>query len=183
MVDPDGHLIEQVRAGSHGAFRALVERWTRSVYRTAYRITANKEDAEDAVQETFLRVYRQLHTYDRRSAFSTWLYRISVNCSLDIVRRPSRRASADPGDPATEAPSPHRLAQDSEFRRRLGAAMDELSEQERTAFVLRHHEGLPIEEIASVLGLSESAAKHSVFRAVQKLRRQLEPLCISVKSS
>jgi RNA polymerase sigma-70 factor, ECF subfamily len=172
--------------GDQNAFRVLVERHGRSVFRLAYRMCGNEQDAEDLVQETFLRAYRQLSKFDGRAAFATWLYRICANCSLDLLRsRKSRKEVQAKGNDekpkdwleevAAPHPSPERLTQSEQLGRLLQPALEQLSEMERTAFVLRHYEGCDIDEIARTLGVQSNAAKHSVFRAVQKLRRALEP--------
>lgn len=117
--------------------------------------------------------------FDGRAAFGTWLHRICANCTLDHLRSRKAKAEAD-AEPiqntAHGGPSPERLAQGSEITGLLIPALDELSEMERTAFVLRHYEGLPILEISRMLGVETGAAKHSIFRAVQKLRRALAPV-------
>jgi RNA polymerase sigma-70 factor, ECF subfamily len=183
----DRAFVARVRAGDADAFRALVERHGRSLFRLAYRMTGNEQDAEDVVQETFLRAYRQIGKFDERSSFGTWLYRIAANCSLDSIRSRKRRSEqvSAAGDPAEEeivallpcdSPGPERQALSTEVRGRVADAMRELSATERTAFVLRHFEGLSIEELSRVLECQPGAAKHSVFRAVQKLRRALEPV-------
>jgi RNA polymerase sigma-70 factor, ECF subfamily len=183
----DGAFVARVRAGDADAFRALVERHGRSLFRLAFRMTGNEQDAEDVVQETFLRAYRQIARFDERSSFGTWLYRIAANCSLDTIRSRKRRSEqlAPEGEPRGEeivaslpcgSPGPEREALSSEVRGRVAEAMEELSATERTAFVLRHFEGLSIEELSRVLECHPGAAKHSVFRAVQKLRRALEPV-------
>ncbi len=179
MEESEAAAIEQVRAGDREAFRVLVEQHSRTVFRLAYRMTGNEQDAEDAVQETFLRAYRQIRRFDSRSKFSTWICRIAVNCSLDLLRARRRRqseGSAIPDDAAGGQPSPERLAFSRQVEQKLTAAMAELSPDERAAFVLRHFEGVSVGEIAQVLGHSNGATRHSVFRAVQKLRRALEPL-------
>ena len=182
----DSVAVAQARDGDSGAFRVLVERHSRNLFRLAYRMTGHQEDAEDVVQETFLRAYRQLAKFDDRASFGTWLYRIAANCSLDLIRARKRRSenqeSPEEGalDPIQSlpdaAPTPERLALSSEVERRLAGALDDLSEMERAAFVLRHYEGMCIDDISRTLGVQPNAAKHSVFRAVQKLRRALEPL-------
>ena len=150
-------------------------------------MTGNQQDAEDVVQESFLRAYRQLARFDERASFGTWLYRIATNCSLDVVRARKRRsehvAPVDEelaADPMQELPSPgptpERSALSSEVRERVTEAMKDLSDTERAAFVLRHYEGMRIEEVSRILDCQPGAAKHSVFRAVQKLRRALEPI-------
>jgi len=182
----DDIAIGRARRGDRDAFRVLVEQHSRAVFRLAYRMTANQTDAEDIVQETFLKAWKQIGKFDGRASFGTWLHRICANCSLDLIRARKRkqdlypRADDDESDPfarlPSESPSPERLAQSSQISAILVPALNELSEMERTAFVMRHYEGLGIEEISVALGVQPGAAKHSVFRAVQKLRRALEPV-------
>jgi RNA polymerase sigma-70 factor (ECF subfamily) len=187
MDASDLAVVARVRAGDHDAFRHLVERHSRSVFRLAYRLTGREEDADDIVQETFLKAFRQLARFESRSSFGTWLYRITVNCAHDLMRQRPRagtRTSLD--DPeqarslqlvdASAAADPMRELTRRQIDQRVRAAMSELSAQERSAFVMRHYEGLSIEEIGRVLDLRTSAAKHSIFRAVKKLRRLLEPV-------
>ena len=188
MEPTDLAIVARARLGDADAFRALVERHSRPLFRLAFRMTGNQHDAEDVVQESFLRAYRQLGKFDERASFGTWLYRIATNCSLDVMRSRKRRAKQEAGpeaavsemeDPVLSLPSgdptPDRVAMSGEVRERVAEAMNQLSASERTAFVLRHFEGMRMEDISRVLGCQPGAAKHSVFRAVQKLRRALEP--------
>jgi len=184
MDGSDQAAVARVRAGDEDAFRVLVERHSRQLFRLAYRMTGNEQDAEDVVQEAFLRAYRQVGRFEARSSVGTWLYRIAANCAIDLMRRrPHRevapRAAQDDGEddpPVSAAPDPERLAASAALRHRVASALDRLSAMERTAFVLRHFEGQSIEEIGRVLGARTSATKHTIFRAVQKMRRALEPL-------
>ena len=186
MDESDGAVVVRAQSGDGDAFRTLVERHSRSVFRLAYRMTGNEQDAEDVVQETFLRAFKQLSHYESRSSFSTWLYRIASNYSLDLIRMRKRHEDKRENDTedgrsvldtvATPAPAQDRLVFGKEVEQRVSAAMNELSDLERSAFVLRHFEGLSIEEIGNMLGTSLNATKHSIFRAVQKLRKRLEPL-------
>jgi RNA polymerase sigma-70 factor (ECF subfamily) len=187
MEASDLAVVARVKAGDHDAFRHLVERHSRSVFRLAYRLTGHEQDAEDVVQETFLRAFREIRRFEARSSFATWLYRITVNCSHDLLRQRPRAGSrpslddpdtgvaAELADPAASA-DPLRELASRRIDARVRTAMSELSAQERSAFVMRHFDGLSIEEIGRVLDLKTSAAKHSVFRAVHKLRRALEPM-------
>lgn len=177
-------VLDRARQGDSEAFRALVERHSRSVFRLAFRMTGNEQDAEDVVQDAFLRAYKQLGRFESRANFGTWLYRIVANCSVDLMRAKqsrhdmSRSESIDAAVdvPSAETPGPERLAQSAEIQRRVREALGALSPLERAAFTLRHHEGRSIDEISRTLGLGTSAAKHSVFRAVKKLRIALAPL-------
>ncbi len=186
MPETDAMAVALAREGDDQAFRVLVERHSRSLFRLAFRMTGNREDAEDVVQETFLRAYRQLHRFESRANFGTWLYRIAVNCSHDVMRaKPRRETPMDPSQPEGGSaqrsgdgaiPDQNRLAFSAEVRRRVNEAMTELSPRERAAFVLRHFEGLTIDEIGRTLGLRTNATKHSIFRAVRKVRAALEPM-------
>jgi len=171
--------LEQARRGDLDAFRVLVEHHAAAVFRLAYRMTGNQTDAEDVVQETFLKAWRQLGRFDGRASFGTWLHRICANCSVDLLRsrKPWQTASDDPlWNLPSGLPSPERLARGSEASALLEPALAGLSEIERTAFVLRHYEGLSVFDIASALGVRPGAARHSIFRAVRKLRIALEPM-------
>src|SRR5213083_1806878 len=141
-------VLARARQGDSDAFRALVERHSRSVFRLAYRMTGNEQDAEDVVQESFLRAYRQLGRFESRANFGTWLYRIVANCSVDLMRAKQARhdqAHAEPletaaGTSAVDAPDPERLATSAEINRRVQDALGALSPLERAAFTLRHYE-------------------------------------------
>ncbi len=187
----DAAFVAKARSGDPDAFGVLVERHGRALFRLAFRMTGNEQDAEDVVQESFLRAYRQLSKFDERATFGTWLYRIAANYSLDLVRSRKRRsehvvpADSEMDDPVqslpSPAPTPERVALSTEVRERVAEAMQEMSGTERTAFVLRHFEGMCIEDVSRVLECQPGAAKHSVFRAVQKLRRALEPVIGAAK--
>jgi RNA polymerase sigma-70 factor (ECF subfamily) len=147
-------------------------------------MTSNEHDADDVVQETLLRAYRQIDRFEERANFSTWLHRIAINCSLDLLRARGRHDKHYGGDPSSEEmsdvikaqdPQPDRLLLSSELQKHVSRALERLSGNERTAFILRHFEGMPVEEIGRTLGIQVNAAKHTIFRAVRKLRESLEP--------
>lgn len=182
-MDGSEAAVARVRAGDSEAFRVLVDRHAHTIFRLACRMVGSEEDADDVVQETFLRAYRQIDRFESRANFGTWLYRIAVNCSLDLLRRRPRREQEQlpEDDEAAPAdlrgnPSPERLTFSAEVQAKVNTALQGLSDSERAAFLLRHFEGQSIEEIGRILGLRRSATKHTVFRAVQKMRRALEPL-------
>jgi len=186
MEESDAGLITRAREGDPEAFRALVERHSVRLFQLAYRMSGNEQDAEDVVQETFLRAYRQLDRFESRAGFGTWLHRIAANCSLDLLRKRKRHdAQIDPVELdvleprstlSPQAPTPDDHAFHLEVRQKVEAAMEQLTPMERTAFVLRHFEGESIEAIGRVLSTGPSATKQSIFRAVQKMRRALEPV-------
>ena len=188
MTEPDAAAVARARGGDSEAFRLLVERHSRSVYKVAFRITGRAEDAEDVVQETFLKAYRQLDRFEERSSFGTWLHRIAWNCSVDLLRARPKREQAEEAETleqlipsavatttSTAALSPERLMASAQLGDRVKAAMGRLSALERAAFVMRHYEGRTIEEISQALDIRQNAAKHSIFRAVRKMRLALEP--------
>jgi RNA polymerase sigma-70 factor, ECF subfamily len=187
MPQTDAAAVALARDGDSEAFRALVERHGRAVFRVAHRMTGNAHDAEDVVQETFLRAYKQLQRFESRANFSTWLHRIAVNCSIDLIRsRPHRESGHGAADleqfgagavmQESGHQTPERLMLSTEVHERVTAAMGGLSRMERAAFVLRHFEGQSIDDISRTLGLKTNATKHSIFRAVRKMRAALEPL-------
>ena len=176
--------VAQARAGDPMAFRQLVEAHSRAVFRLAFRITANEQDAEDVVQETFLKLHRNLDKFEDRSTLSTWIYRIATNSALDLIRsRKRHQQGREPENPEGVAavdrlesshPAPDRLVLSGELRERVQLALSRLTPAERAAFVLRHFEGQGIEAIAETLGLRQGAAKNTIFRAVSKLRGELK---------
>jgi RNA polymerase sigma-70 factor (ECF subfamily) len=186
MGKNDHAAISAILAGDKEAYGELVMRHSQSLFRAAFRITGNEADAEDVVQEAFLRGYRKLESFESRSEFGTWIYQIAVRCALDKIGghpadETSRVAGAD--DPeqdeiqvADGAAGPDRLLLSGEIAALQERAMRSLTPAERTAFVLRHMEDRTIAEIAAALGIEPNAAKQTVFRAVQKLRSRMAPL-------
>ncbi|MGH9486297.1 MAG: RNA polymerase sigma factor [Terriglobales bacterium] len=156
-------------------FRNVVETYGQRLYALAYRMTGNAHDAEDLVQESFLRAYRHRRHFQGRSSLCTWLYRICTNAALDHLRSRKHAGSAQPEIEACVSPgaSPERLLLSRELCLRLRAAMASLSARERAAFILRHYEGQSLENIGAILGLRTAATKNTVFRAVRKLRTAL----------
>src|SRR5438270_10147805 len=186
MESLDAAAVALVRAGDRDAFRPIVERYSEMLFRLAYRITGNEADAEEVVQETFLRAYRKLNSFDGRSSVSTWLFRIATNCSLDLLDRRKTQPQLLTSDPehdaeppeervASEQPNPERMAYSAEMQGNIRSALESLTAVERTAFVLRHVEGRSVDEIASALNVRAGAARHSIFRAVEKMRKCLAP--------
>lgn len=182
MTDDEARRIASAAQGDSAAFRRLVEAHVGALYRVCARITGDRAIAEDAVQEALFNAWRHLRDFDRRAAFSTWLHRIGVNAALEQLRRRGRGDIAAPVgdddfaiDPVDAAAGPERHAHSAEIRRDVEAELARMSVLERTAFVLRHHEGQSLEDISAVLGLNVGACKQAIFRAVRKLRAALQP--------
>ncbi len=176
------HLVERARRGDRTAFRAIVEVHQERVYRLALGLTRNEHDAEDVVQEVFLRAYRSLDAFRGDARLSTWLYRITVNTAHAAARRRSVRAT-DPltTDDGIELPvaegrpaaNPERALESRAAGAAIRAAVSRLSEAERTVFVLRHEADLPLAEIARATGRAGGTVRNLLFRALRKLRREL----------
>jgi RNA polymerase sigma-70 factor, ECF subfamily len=182
-MDKNDHAtIKAVLSGDKEAYGALVVHHSRSVFRVAYRITGNEADAEEVVQDAFMRGYRKLESFESRSNFGTWIYRIAVRCALDKVSRRGAgnnrtNAQSDAESEALQvpdrAPNPEALLLSGEVGAFRESAMHSLTPLERTAFMLRHLEDCSMEEIAAALEIAPNAAKQAVYRAVHKLRERL----------
>lgn len=181
---PDLDLIDQVRSGDIGAFDQLVRKYERRVFRISLHITQNEEDAEDAVQDAFLKAYQKLHTFQGDSKFYTWLVRIAVNESLMKLRK--RRSGVFSIDEEIETeegsvardiadwgPDPEMRYEQSELNEILKKTIQGLPQGFRVVFVLRDVEGLSTEETAEALGLSVPAVKSRLLRARLQLRERL----------
>lgn len=193
MTDPDQALMTALRRGDEAAFATLVRRWQDRVVSLAARTLRSAADAEDVAQEVFLRVYRARETYEPTAAFSTWIWRITVNTSLNALRaRKARRPVSgempsvpgaggeddriDPAEPAdADDPGPAALAEKDELARVLRRIVDELPERQRTAILLNKYEGLSYEDTAAAMDLSLSAAKSLLTRARVTIKERLEP--------
>jgi len=178
-------LVAAARSGDIGAFESLVRRYDRNVFRIAQHITQNREDAEDVVQDAFLKAYQNLGQFQGQSKFYTWLVRIAVNEALMRLRRrrPERMVSIDedvkteedsmPREIADWSPNPEQQYTQAELKDILGKTIQGLPPSFRTVFVLRDVEGLSTEETASALELSVPAVKSRLLRARLQLRERL----------
>ena len=188
VAEPSGEetvLVDAARSGDIGAFETLVRRYDRNVFRIAQHITQNREDAEDVVQDAFLKAYQNLGQFQGQSKFYTWLVRIAVNEALMRLRRrrPERTVSIDedvkteedsmPREIADWSPNPEQMYTQAELKDILGKTIQGLPPSFRTVFVLRDVEGLSTEETASALELSVPAVKSRLLRARLQLRERL----------
>lgn len=175
-------LIDLARNGVDDAYRELVEANMRHVYGLALRYTGRHEDADDVAQETFIRAYRSLGRFKGDSRFGTWVHRIAVNCCLTLRRKRGRVAAAELPEEAAKqgasgsGPSQERAVLGTQTRAFVRRALDELSEQQRAVFVMKHMQHKKITEIADILGCAEGTVKQQLFRAVRKVRDYLAPL-------
>lgn len=185
QVHPDVLLVEQAKAGDVGAFEKLVRQYDRQLFRIANHITQNREDAEDVVQDAFLKAYEKLDQFQGNSKFYTWLVRIAVNEALMKLRkrRSDRTVPLDEPIDTGEDEMIREIAvwdenpEDTYSREELGQILDEavqsLKPAYRTVFILRDIEELSIEDTAEALKLSISAVKSRLLRARLQLREKL----------
>ncbi len=173
-------LVPAAREGDRAAFEELVELTHAATYTLALRLTMNEEDARDVTQESYLRAYKGLKNYRGEAQFTTWLYRITANCASTFLTTRSKHRhdelgpSLDPADTHHEA-DVELMADSSDLRVRLDAALAELPPRLRAVVVLRDVYDLPHEAIAAELGISVSAAKVRLHRARHQLRARLYP--------
>ena len=174
-------LLANALNGDRAAYKTLVEENSRQMYALAWRILQDAHLAEDAVQDALIKAFNQLQQFDRRSKFSTWLYRITSNCAIDLQRKQRRHEGQSESDEVLERMTEEAGHPDYELRRRdleskTRESLEKLSSQERLAFSLKHFDGRSINEISQILELTENSVKQAIFRAVKKLKADLMPL-------
>ena len=181
-------LIRMAQQGDTDAFERLVRLHERGVLNVSFNVLRSREDARDAYQEVFLRVFQNLDRFRFQCAFRTWLYRITTNVCLDQLRRKgARKERITAMEPDSDAPdildrtpdaraesNPDRDLAAREIGSKIGRALEKLSANERMVFELKHYEGLKLRTIGEFLSISEGAAKNCLFRATRKLRASLQ---------
>jgi RNA polymerase sigma-70 factor (ECF subfamily) len=183
MTRTDEELVALSRTGDVDSFNQLILRWERPIYALAYRVLGREEDARDVCQDTFLRAYRGLPGFKGQAKFSSWLYRIALNLCRDWIRR-QRRApvsqmpeDVDPVELLADG-GPSESIEDLVARRELGArvaeAMRSLSEEQRTAIILKEYHGMTFQEIADMQGCPLSTVKTRLYQGLSQLRRHLD---------
>lgn len=173
----DAALVDAALAGDAAAFDLLVTRHRRAVYQVCYRFVRQHDDAADLTQDTFVRAWKALGRFRRQARFSTWLYRIAVNVSLNKVG-----AKAPPVDSAdfdlmadARGPAPGDGLARGERQAAVRRAIQTLPPRQRTALILRTYHELSHQEVADIVGTSVGAVKANVFHALANLRKRLEP--------
>jgi RNA polymerase sigma-70 factor (ECF subfamily) len=177
--------LEALRAGDRAEFARFVEAYSGVIYRLAIKMLGNPQDAEDVLQETFIKAFRHISGFDGRSKLSTWLYRIATNEALMLLRRRKHHFLSidEPIESTEEEQEPLQIVDwcclpedelmSAEARKYLDQAIEELPTSLRVVFLLREIEGLSTQETAEVLNLSETAVKTRLSRARMRLREQL----------
>lgn len=173
----DATLVEAALAGDTGAFDRLVTRHRRAVYRVCYRFVRHHDDAADLTQDTFVRAWKALGRFRGQARFSTWIYRIAVNVSLNKVgaRTPPTDAADFEVMADTQAAAPGDGVVRDERRAAVRRAIQTLPPRQRTALILRTYHELSHQEVADIVGTSVGAVKANVFHALANLRKRLEP--------
>jgi RNA polymerase sigma-70 factor (ECF subfamily) len=182
----DVQLVEEVLGGNQLSFQLLVERYQDRIFALTRHYTKSVVEIEDIVQDTFLKVYRRLDTFQRQSSFSTWLYRIAVNTALDFLKRTGRSPVPVLADPELSASpvrgqagsgvaiaSPDATLRREELARITQQVLDELPDIFRTVLVLREFEDLSSQEMADVLGISIGTVESRLFRARARFKDAL----------
>ncbi len=176
MNEIDDKTVKRASQGDKNAFRLIVLHYAQAVNRLAFRYTADASYAEDIAQETFIKAFQAIGRYQAQAKFSTWLLRITTNSSIDYLRKANRQMAYSLDEEANQVDIPdHSLNADDQLdlNLRLNDAMSDLSDVERLAITMKHHQGYSIDETAQVLNIKSNACKQTIFRAVQKLRKQL----------
>jgi RNA polymerase sigma-70 factor (ECF subfamily) len=178
-------VVESAQQGDTEAFRMLFEQNRQRIFSLAYQYTKNAEDAEDILQETFIKTYNFLDKYqtENDANFSSWIYRIGINCSIDYLRRKKRtRHDFSDWDKVEKTYSddnhsnPEQSARLEELRERISVLVEMLSPRQRMVFILKHYQQLSIKEIAELLDCSEGSVKKQLFRAISSIKNPLKKL-------
>lgn len=176
--DADIALVERCRRGDWSAFTELVVKYQRPIYNAAFWMLRRQEDAKDITQTVFLKVAERLDEYDPKFKFFSWIYRIAVNESLNLLRRNGREEALDDEVelPGPDGDDPERHANDAEVSRRIEGALMRMSTNDRMVLTLRHFSECSYQEIAEILNLDEKTVKSRLFEARQRLRDLLADL-------
>jgi RNA polymerase sigma-70 factor, ECF subfamily len=179
-------LVRLSRDGDRRAFSELVDMYKDKIYYLAYRMLNNVQEAEDVVQETFLRVFKNLDRYDEKQKFSTWIYRIATNLSIDRLRKRKAVYSLDAGMApdgegtdyystlASTDPSPEGQLILTETQQTIRRAIDQLPEKYKSVVILRYMHDMSLQEISEVLNMPVTTVKTRVHRGREYLRKKLE---------
>ncbi|MCK9303951.1 MAG: RNA polymerase sigma factor [Bacteroidales bacterium] len=175
----DEQIIQDIISGNKDAYRELVEKYQRMVFRTAIGFLHSREDAEDITQDIFIKVYESLKSFKGKSEFSTWLYRITINTSINFANRNKKnwllQSIENLFDKSNNEKNPLELLETSERDHMVREAIDSLPDAQRTAFVLSKYEELPQKKIALIIGKSEGAVEQLLNRAKMNLQKKLNP--------
>jgi RNA polymerase sigma-70 factor (ECF subfamily) len=171
--ESDGTLARRCCEGDRRAFEVLVVRYRKTVYNAALRVLHDREEARDVAQTVFMKAYEHLADYDPSHRFYSWIYRITLNESINVLQRRRPRATLDL-EMAGDGPGPDDLLRDAQLAGGLAGAVAALREEYRAVIVLRHYLGCSYEDMASILAIPEKTVKSRLFSARQLLRTAME---------
>jgi RNA polymerase sigma-70 factor (ECF subfamily) len=184
-MDSEKTLIEQAKKGDETAMERLVKDNKQKLYYLTYDLKGNRDEAEDLAQDVFLKAFRSLQSFRGESKFSTWLAKIAVNLYIDQNRKKSLSFFRDSSEPNEEVisnnpllglstnPNPEKTTKNKQIAQHISAALSKVTPRERSAFVLRHYQQFSVAEIGEAMSISQGTVKSLVFRAIQKLQKEL----------
>lgn len=180
-------LIEKAQKGDTRAFEKLVKKYDRQILSLAYQISGNLQDAEDIYQEVFMRAFTNMKSFNQKSSFFTWLYRIAINCSLTYCDKRKRKSHLPLEDkendfswqPVDDKPTPEKITLDQELKEKIKRGVNALPPMQRTTFILRFYHQLKIKEIAQVTDKAEGTIKNYLFRASRNMQKKLSSYVVS----
>jgi len=176
-------VVQSAQQGNPEAFRMLFEQNRQRIFSLAFQYTKNAEDAEDILQETFIKTFNFLDKYqiENDTSFSSWVYRISINCSIDYLRRKKNKKEDFSDWDTVEKTysddnrlSPEHSTRFEELREKIAVLVEKLSPRQRMVFILKHYQQLSIKEIAELLDCSEGSVKKQLFRAISAIKNPLK---------
>ena len=186
VIQQDTDILIRCKQGDVAAFGILVDKHQNYAYTLAFRLLCNEEDARDAVQESFVRVWRHISKYNFRAKFTTWLYRIVTNICLDKIKARSRAKNVLPYSIDDFSDNQFQSDENMEksvtikdFTHIISQLVEELNEKQRIVFTLRDLQDLSIEEVASVTRMSKNSVKSNLYYARQNIRKKLENMNIN----
>ena len=172
-TDQDAQLVAACLSGDRKAFGVLMDLYEKKLFNVAYRVVGNYEDAMDATQSTFVKAYEKLDTFDPRYRFFSWIYRILLNESLNIVNRRKNHDCLDDVELTSSGRNPEEDYGAKETGETLQTVLDELKPENRAVVVLKHFHNLSYREISDILAIPEKTVKSRLFTARQQLREML----------
>lgn len=176
-LNNESKLLSLARKGDKAAFREIMETHKKKIFYLAYDLTGSMQDAEDLCQETFFKAYRNLPKFRGEAAVGSWLYRITLNTFLDQKKKISfqeERKQMELGEHESSLERPENVAESRQIQIHIDQALEKLTPRERSIFVMRHYQGMPVKQVASILNISDGTVKSLLFRAIRKLQKELD---------
>jgi len=172
------HIINQIKKGNRTAFRQVVEQYREYAFKLAFRIVCNEEDAKDVVQDSFIKIWRNIHSYDPSVKFTTWAYKIVTHSAIDIYRKNARQLSVSLDESMnTSSPAALNSSQKSHCNRDLsihiGKIAGNLPEKQRLVFILRDIQGMDSKEVQEILDMTETTVKSNLYHARKTVKEKL----------